>query len=26
VVPAFPAIYGGYFIGFGAIFNKADML
>ena len=23
-VPAFPAIYSGYYIGFGSIFNAAD--
>ncbi len=24
-VPAFPAVYGGYYIGFGSIFNVADL-
>eukprot|EP00730_Choanoeca_flexa_P008612 TRINITY_DN12511_c1_g1_i10.p1 TRINITY_DN12511_c1_g1~~TRINITY_DN12511_c1_g1_i10.p1 ORF type:complete len:784 (+),score=125.20 TRINITY_DN12511_c1_g1_i10:1795-4146(+) len=25
LVPAFPAIYGGYYVGFGDIFNAADL-
>ena len=23
-VPAFPAIYGGYYVGFGSVYNAAD--
>ena len=23
--PAFPAVYGGYYIGFGSIYNAADL-
>jgi len=25
VVPAFPSIYGGYYVGFGSIYNMGDL-